>query len=334
MISEILALSRNDIVRLGIGMAEVISAVEGALVQQASGAVEMPDKVQVHWEKEKSLTGMPGYVPAAKALGIKWVGTAAMNPDRGFPQTSATIILNDPGTALPVAFMDGTWVTAMRTGAVSAVSAKYLALPDAEVLTLIGCGVQMRTQVMALSNVLKPKVVRALDASVSVADRFVRDMESLLEAEWQTPESIEEAVVGSDVVVTATRLVVPPVPIIKRSWLKPGLLALPIDVQGIWEPSTYLDTDKFICDRWSSLEHFAEIGGFPQGLPKLYAELHEIACGRKPGRENGAERIMAMNTGMAIEDVVTSMLVYERAKEEGIGTKLPFIESLQELWRF
>ena len=134
--------------------------------------------------------------------------------------------------------------------------------------------------------------------------------------------------------VSATWLLSPPDPQILDEWLKPGALALPIDVTSVWEPQALKRVDKFVTDRWEPLTHFGDSGGFPEGLPTLHAELHEIVSGARPGRESDDERIMAMNTGMAIEDMTMAKLAYERARERGLGTRLPFIQSREEVFQF
>ena len=334
MLAELLFLSRQDLIGLGITIRDVIHVVEDALRQQAAGQVLMPDKLALFWKQNGNLIAMPAYIGAQDALGIKWVGTVPANNDRDLPQTSALVILNDPDTGFPLAVMDGTWITAMRTGAVSAVAAQRLAPSRVETLGLVGCGVQMRTQLLALTTVLSPKRVRVYDLRPSAMDAFVSQMSALVEAAIEPCSTPRDVVEDADVVVTATWLASPPKPIIKDEWLKPGVLALPIDSDSIWDPPAYLRADKFLTDRWEPLQHFAEVGFFPQGLPRLYAELHEVVGGAKPGRESDQERIVVMNGGMAIEDVTMAKLVYERARAAGAGTRLPFITSAQEVFQF
>ena len=334
MLAEILFLSRQDLIGLGITMPEVIDVVEDAIRRQGAGEVLMPDKLALFWKQNANLIAMPAYVGARDALGIKWVGTVPANNDRDLPQTSALVILNDPQTAFPIAVLDGTWITAMRTGAVSAVAAKYLAPRDVKVLGLLGCGVQMRTQLLALTTVLKPEQVRVYDLRPAAMDAFVSQMSALVEAPIEPCSTPRDVVVGADVVVSATWLSTPPTPIVQDEWLKPGVLALPIDSDSIWDPRAYKRADKFLTDRWEPLKHFAEVGFFPEGLPQLYAELHEVVSGSKPGRESDDERIVAMNGGMAIEDVTMAKLAYERALRRGAGTRLPFISSPEEVFQF
>jgi len=293
-----------------------------------------PSKVGLPYKRDAWLHAMPAYIPAQDALGMKWVASVPANNQRDLPQITGLVVLNDSETGFPIAVMDGTWITAMRTGAVSAITARYLAPREVAVLGLVGCGVQMRTQLMALNTVLTPRQIRVFDVRPQAMDRFIAQMAPLVEAPLEPCASPQQVVEGADVAVTATWLLSPPNPIIRDAWLKPGALALPIDVDSIWEPRSYQNVDKFVTDRWEPLTHFTEGGGFPEGLPKLYCELHELVSGARPGRESEHERIMAMNTGMAIEDIPMARLAYRRAIERGLGTRLPFITAAEEVFQF
>jgi ornithine cyclodeaminase/alanine dehydrogenase-like protein (mu-crystallin family) len=302
-------------------MPEVIALVEDALRRQNAGATIMPPKAALRWREGAGLWAMPGYVPG-NAAAMKWVGSVEANPARALPQTFAVIVLADEDTGLPVAVMDGTWVTNMRTGAVSAIAARLLVADAAAPLALIGCGAQMRTQVIALATVLKPSQVRVHARRSERVEQFIAEMRHHIDAEWRYCERAEVAVRNAGTVVTATRLYRPPQPIVREPWLAPGVLALPVDVQGAYDPSVYAHLDKFICDTWEGVTQIAGDGAFPKGTPKLHGELHEVLCGIKPGRDNARERIMAMNAGMAIEDVVVANAVLARALRQNVGTTL------------
>jgi ornithine cyclodeaminase/alanine dehydrogenase len=333
-IAELLYLSRHDLVRLGITMLDVMATVEEALRQQSRGAVKMPAKATLAWKDGGRLNGNCAFVESPAALGIKWNAEVPANVDAGLPNLTALIVLNDPGTGFPVAVLDGTWITAMRTGAVSAVTARHFAPTRTDTLALIGCGVQMRTQLLALAPVLRPAVVRAFDERPAALHQFVTQMGPRVSLDIRPCATAREAIEGAQVVVSATKFATPPEPSLERAWLAPGTLALPIDVASAWEPAAYLGADKFVTDRWDILRVVAESGHFPAGLPRLYAELHEVVGGRKPGRESDAELIFVMNEGMPIEDVATGRLAYDRACTAGVGTWLPFIASASDLLEF
>ncbi len=145
-----LYLSRGDVQRVNLPMTVILDAVEGVFREKGLGQVEMPPKIGVHPTNAAFLHAMPGLVPSAGAVGMKWVSNFGENPSRGLSTISGLLVLNDPETGFPIAVMDCTWITAQRTGAASAVAAKYLAKQDAECLTIIGCGVQGRSHLEAM----------------------------------------------------------------------------------------------------------------------------------------------------------------------------------------
>jgi ornithine cyclodeaminase/alanine dehydrogenase-like protein (mu-crystallin family) len=286
------------------------------------------------WKKDGRLAGNAAFVANPPSLGIKWNAEVPANVGKGLPNLTALVLLNDPDTGFPTAIIDGTWITAMRTGAVSAISAGHFAPRAVTELALIGCGVQMRTQLLGLMTVLNPDTIRVFDIRPEAADAFVAQMGQRTGRSIAIAPSAEAAVRGADVVVSATKFSIRPEPTLHGAWLKPGALLMPIDVASVWEPSAYLAADKFITDRWDVLKSVGEAGHFPHGMPGCYAELHEIVSGAKPGREHAHESIVVMNEGMPIEDTAVAQLALDRARAIGIGTKLPFIESVADLYRF
>ncbi len=152
MAGELLYLSRADVEKVGLPMGEIIAAVECVFREKGEGRVEMPAKIGVHPAPDDFLHAMPAYLASPRSTGIKWVGNFLKNAPKGLPTISGLVVLNDPETGLPLAVMDCTWITARRTGAASAVAAKYLARADAEALTVIGCGVQGRSHLEDVSG--------------------------------------------------------------------------------------------------------------------------------------------------------------------------------------
>lgn len=333
MIAELLYLSRGDLTRLGIAMGDVIEAVREAIHAQAAGNVEMPSKASLAWKDGGRLNGNSAFLGSVNALGIKWNAEVPANVGKGLPNLTAVVVMNDPETGFPSAILDGTWITAMRTGAASAITAEHLAPRRVEKLCLIGCGVQMRTQLLGLLEVIEPGEIAIYDIVPGAAERYAAQMGARTGRAITIAASAEAAVREADVVVSATKFALIPDPSLSGEWVKPGALLMPIDVGTVWEPGAYLKADKFVTDRWSILKSVAEAGHFPAGMPPLYAELHEIVTGKKPGRE-GEEFIVSMNEGMPIEDMAMGHLVMEKAKAAGIGTRLPFIATSEELTEF
>lgn len=173
---RLLYLSRQDVEAVGLTMAEVIEAVESMFHEKGEGRVEMPPKPGIHTQPDAFIHAMPAYIPAFHSAGIKWVSGYPGNQQKGLPYITGLLILNDPETGIPLSVMDCTWITAMRTGAASAVAAKYLARPDAQTLGVLGCGVQGRSNLQALREVLPLRRVYAYDTHADTLKRYVREM--------------------------------------------------------------------------------------------------------------------------------------------------------------
>ena len=141
--SRLLYLSRADVVATGLGMADVIEALEVAFREKGEGRVEMPPKPGIHPINEDNfIHAMPAYIPGMGSAGVKWVAGYPENYRRGLPYITGLLILNDPETGLPLSVMDCVWITAMRTGAATAVAARRLARPDSATVGILGAGVQ------------------------------------------------------------------------------------------------------------------------------------------------------------------------------------------------
>src|SRR5450756_1074593 len=160
---KILYLSQSDVASLGVTMKEIIDALEVAFREHGNAKVEMPPKPGVHTQPDAFIHAMPAYIPALHSVGVKWVSGYPENFKRGLPYITGLLILNDEVTGIPLAVMDCTWITAMRTGAATAVTAKYLARPESESVGILGCGVQGRSNLEALNVLFKIKRVVAYD---------------------------------------------------------------------------------------------------------------------------------------------------------------------------
>lgn len=320
---EILYLSLKDVQSLNISMGQIVGWVEEALRLKGLGKTEMPPKPGIHTRPDAFIHAMPAYLPDLKAAGMKWVSGYPDNFKKGLPYISGLLILNDPETGIPIAVMDCTWITAMRTGAVTAVAAKYLARPDASVIGIIGCGVQGRSNLEALAAALKKiTTVKAYDARPESQKAYVEEMGKKFKFNVVGVGSPKEAVTSSDVVVTAVPIAKDPQPVIEDSWLKLGALAAPVDLDTLWKAEVLQKVDKFCVDDTPQILRFKS-EGYLKSLPEIYADLGEIVAKKKPGRQNDKERIMSMNLGLALEDVAVAIHIYQTASEKGIGRKLP-----------
>lgn len=323
MTPELLYLSRADVEKVGLSMPEIIAAVEAAFREKGAGRVEMPAKIGIHPAPDDFLHAMPAYVASPPAAGIKWVGNFLKNPARALPTISGLVILNDPETGLPRAVMDCTWITAKRTGAASAVAGKYLARTDAEVLAIIGCGVQGRSHTEALL-VQFPRLRRvvAYDTSPDGLRRYLREMQAVHGVPVVPAASTEAAVREADIIVTATEIRKQPAPIIRPEWVRPGAFCMPVDFDSQFTPEAIRAMDVFYTDDTAQMEFYRTLGYF-RATPRVQGDLGEVVAGRKPGRTSPMQRTMAMHLGLAIEDMVTAVRIYERAAAQGIGARLP-----------
>ena len=322
MEGKILYLSRKDVEEVALPMREVIGLLEKAFREKGLGRVEMPPKPGIHTRKDAFIHAMPAYIPSMNSAGIKWVGGYPENYKKGLPYISGLLILNDVETGIPYAVMDCTWITALRTGAASALAAKYLACPDSQVMGVLGCGVEGRTNLMAMKEILPLERVYAYDIRPEAAEKYKEEMESLLGLEVIVVDEPKKAVVDSDVVVTAGPILKHPTPIIEKGWLKPGGFASPVDFDSYWKPEALAEADKYATDDIAQYHYYRQVGYF-QNAPEPYADLGEIVTGQKPGRETPEERTISMNLGLALDDMAVAPEIYRRAVEKGIGTWLP-----------
>jgi ornithine cyclodeaminase/alanine dehydrogenase-like protein (mu-crystallin family) len=314
-------LSRQDVESLAIPMTEIIAAVEEALREKGEGTVEMPPKPGVHPGPDAFIHAMPALLRGMGAAGLKWVSGFPRNPEKGLPYISGLFILNDVDTGLPLAVMDCTWITGVRTGAATAVAAKYLARPEASTAGIVACGLQGRTNLEALACLFPLERVHAYDVREGAARSYAREMGERLGLEVRPVATAEEAVRGMDLVVTSGPILKEPRPLIPAGWLEAGSFACPLDFDSYWTGEAMEQADKLATDDLAQLAYYRTVGYF-DNTPEPYADLGEIVNGRKPGRASADERTMSLNLGLAIEDVATARLVYRKAVEVGAGVEL------------
>ena len=325
--AEVLYLSRADVEAARVPMRAIIERLDSVFREKGHGRTEMPPKPGIHPGppgNDNFIHAMPAYIPALGAAGMKWISGFPGNPARDLPYISGLLILNDATTGLPMAILDATWITAMRTGAATAVAAGHLARKGAASFGVLGCGVQARTNLEAVAAVLPAlREVRAYDIHPERAARYCEEMGAVHEALRLTPvSSPREAVEGMDVVVTAGPILARPRPAIRPEWIAQGALGVPLDYDSYWTPEALAAADRFFTDDTPQLLGTRAGGVFFQGIPEVYADLGEVAAGLKDGRRHDRERLVCMNLGIALEDMATALLVLERAASSGLGTRL------------
>jgi ornithine cyclodeaminase/alanine dehydrogenase-like protein (mu-crystallin family) len=318
---KILYLSQANVASIGVTMKEIIDAVEIGFREHGNGKVEMPPKPGVHTQPDAFIHAMPAYIPALHSVGVKWVSGYPDNYKRGLPYITGLLILNDEVTGIPLAVMDCTWITAIRTGAATAVAAKYLARPESESIGILGCGVQGRSNLEALNVLFKIKRVVAYDTLPDQVKRFAQFARERFGFDVVKAKTAHEAVDGLDMIVTAGPILHKPHATIKAGWMKPGAFASLVDFDSYWEGAAMKETNKFCTDDVPQLEHYRSIGYF-QDIPPIYASVGELVAGKKRGRENATERTITCNLGLALDDMATAPIIYKRAMERKIGTWL------------
>jgi thiomorpholine-carboxylate dehydrogenase len=287
-------------VRQHLRMADLIPAMEKALIDFSAGKVTQPVRSIISVDVAAA-TGFLGLMPALTpdGLGLKAVTFYPSNAERGIPTHMATIFLVDPETGTPLAIMDGRLITEMRTAAVSAAATKLLASRDAEILAILGSGVQARSHVEALRLVRKFEEIRVWSPTQKHAEQFAKEIGA-------TAVSAEEAVRGADVIVTATNS---KAPVLKGAWLKRGCHA---NAVGACRPDwRELDDEAmqssvvFPDSREGAMK---ESGDVILSGAKIYAELGEALASKVPSRAK--ETTIFKSLGMAVEDIAAATLVY------------------------
>jgi ornithine cyclodeaminase/alanine dehydrogenase-like protein (mu-crystallin family) len=307
-------LSQEEILDLNIPMSKVIELVEKGLSEHGHKRVENPPKPGIHSKPDAFIHAMPAYYEALGIGGLKWVSGYPSNRAVDLPQIAGLMIVNDMETGMPLAVMDCRWITAVRTAAVSAITAKYCSMDGASTLGVVGCGVQGRMNLVAFKEVIPElDTVSVFDINPDAMNRFKADFEKELGVNINVASSVKEAVNGKDMILTATQRLKEP--LVKNEWFKPGCLGFGLEASRAWYGDAILGADKFITDSWDQTVHFYEQGAFPDGLPTLYSELGEVVAGLKPGRDTQEERILAINIGLALEDVIVADYIYQVAKD-------------------
>jgi len=307
-----LLLSKSDVAEL-LDMRDVMGVVEQAFRDYAAGHAQMPAKVYIKLEKG-DFRAMPGAVPGA--AGVKWVNVHHENRKLGLPTIMGIVIYNDPDTAYPLAIMDATEITAYRTAATSANASKYLARPDSRTLGLIGAGRQAYMHVESHALVFPLEGIMVYDVRPEAVEAFIRHF-----PQYKLKEASVEEAAACDIVCTLTPATAP---VVKASWVKPGthINAVGADAPGKQElDPEILRRAQVVVDDLVQACHGGEINvALSQGLfekEQVWSTIGEIIIGAKPGRQDSQAITVFDPTGLAIEDIATARLVYQKAKERG-----------------
>ena len=314
-----LILSDEDVAGV-LTMREAIDSVETAFGELAKGSIVMPPRSTIMLERfSGSISYMPSYIEKLGALAAKIISIYPRNPERSLPTSAAWIIVNDPETGMIESLMDATYLTAVRTGAVTGVAARYLAPRGSTTVAVIGCGAQGRTQAWALAETFKLDSIRIFDISRDSMRRFSDEMELKLGVEIVKSENGEDAVRNADIVATATTS---KNPVVKRDWLGD---VVHVSAVGSFSPDhRELDTEtvrdaKIVVDSREAV--LAEAGDIIMPIKEgaiserhIYAELGELIIGKKAGRVKDDGLTVFKSVGLAIQDSSVASLVLRKWK--------------------
>ncbi len=320
-------LSKSDIQK-AVSMGQAIEIVKGAFAQLSTGRAIVPLRTSIEVKRHGGvILYMPAYLEESEDLEVKIVSVFPRNLEMGLPTITALVVVNDARTGAPLAVMDGTYLTALRTGAASGAATDLLAREDTKVAAIFGAGAQGRTQLLAVCEVREIERAWVYDVNAKAAEDYVQEMRSKVPCELRIASSPAEAVREADVICTATTS---KTPVFADSDLKPGVH---INAIGAFTPEMQeipAETVKRARIVVGSREGcLAEAGDIiiplRQGLiteEDIHAELGEIVAGRKKGRESETEITLFKSVGNAVQDASVAGQVLRRAKELGLGTEV------------
>jgi len=312
---ELLVLSQGDVRRL-LDLDELLEALSRAFSELSAGRTSVPPRVAAR--TSSGLLGvMPGYVPGA-GLESKLVSVFPGNHDVGLPSHQALIALFDEGTGRPLAVMDGTHITAVRTAAASALSVRLLARPDSRVLAILGAGVQGQVHLEAVGRVGDFHEIRVASRNRDHAEALASTISYA-----RAMTDFEQAVRGADVVCCCTDAAEP---VIAREWLRPGAHVTSVGANTSGpelDAGTVRGGRLFVESRVAFSPPpagSAELAGLD---PAAATELGELIAGEAPGRESDEQLTVYKSMGHAVEDAAAARLVYDRALRDGAGRRVP-----------
>ena len=322
-------LSHEDVTALGLTDAEILTAVEGALRAQGLGQVVIEPRVHLVPEKEYPghFNVLRGYVRPLSLAGVKVVGDFYRNYEVGLPSELGLMQLFDPKTGAPVAIVDAADLTDMRTGAVTAIGAKYLALRDSKILGHIGARGTSYWNVRLLHRVFGFEEIRVHSRRSESRDAFAARLRVDLGARITVTEDWESCVRDADIVVEASRLE-KPAPLLRTEWIRKGACVIPYGTMSALELSLTDIMDKMVVDDWGqaragplgALRAHVDTGRLSEAT--LYAELGQIVVGRKAGRERADETTLFWHRGLPLSDIALGAAMVEKARALGIGQEL------------
>jgi alanine dehydrogenase len=337
-------LNRADVEAAALSDAEILATIEGSLAMQGRG--ETVIEPRTHLEPRSGVAGhfnvLRGWIGGGPSdgpsggpsggpgvAGVKVIGDFVENYRQDLPSELGLLCLFDPRTGAPTAVLDASGITDIRTGAVTAVGAKYLARRDARTLGHIGARGTAYWNVRLLDSLFGFETIRVHsrrpDSRGDFARRLSRDLgkEVIATADWRS------CVEGADIVVEASRLAAPQ-PLLRTEWIKPGSLVIPYGTMSAVELSLTDIMSKIVVDDWGqcasgkfgALRAHVEAGKLTQAV--LHAELGQIVAGLRPGREDESETILFWHRGLSLSDIALGQAILAKAAALGVGQRLRY----------
>lgn len=326
-------LSGPDIDLLGLRNAEIIDAVEGAVRAHGEGSAVAPPRVHLIPDNDGAghFNVLRGHLGGRRdpVSGIKVVGDFVENYASGLPSELGLLTLYDPGTGIPLSIMDATMITACRTGAITAVGARYLARPDSRVLGHVGARGTALWNVQLLDEMFELDEIRVTSRRAESREAFAGELAQITATPVRVTGTAHEAFDGADILVEASRLTRPE-PLLHTSDVRPGAFVVPYGTVSAVELDLLDVMDKIVVDDWreaqsgrfGALRRHVDSGRL--SAQTLHAELGQIVTGQRPGRQGPAERILFWHRGLAILDIAVGRLILAKAQESDIGTMLRY----------
>lgn len=324
-------LNHLDVQALAMTDAEIVAAVEAGLVAQGRG--ETTIEPRMHLVPEKDYPGhfnvLRGYIRPLGVAGVKVVGDFYRNYQVGLPSELALLNLFDPKTGVPVAIVDASDITDMRTGAITAIGAKHLARRNSKILGHIGARGTSYWNVRLLDSIFDFDEIRVHSRRPESRNAFAATLERDLGKKIIVTEDWESCVRGADIVVEASRLEKPE-PVLKTEWIKTGACVIPYGTMSAVELSLTDIMDKMVMDDWGqakagpfgALRAHVDSGRLSEKT--LHAELGQIVAGLKPGRESDEETNLFWHRGLSLSDIALGAAMLAKAKKMGLGQQLRF----------
>jgi ornithine cyclodeaminase/alanine dehydrogenase-like protein (mu-crystallin family) len=324
-------LSGPDIDAVGLPNADIVAAVEDAVRAHGEGRVVVEPRVHLVPDNDGAghFNVLRGHLSVPGVSGVKVVGDFVSNYAAGLPSELGLLTLYDPHTGVPLAIMDATMITACRTGAMTAVGARYLARRDARVLGHVGARGSAFWNVVLLDELFDLDEIRITSRRPESREAFARELAAVTDTHIRVAASAEEVFEGADILVEASRLRTPE-PLLRTAWVKPGAFVVPYGTVSAVELDLLDVMDKVVVDDWreaqsgrfGALRRHVDTGRL--SAASLHAELGQIVTGARPGRERDDERILFWHRGLAILDIAVGLAILRRAEQQDAGTMLRY----------